>query len=212
MNDYKETFATWNKIAQIYEDKFMNLDLYNQTYDLFCEAITAKNPTVLELGCGPGNITKYLLTKRPDFEIDAVDVAPNMIALAQQNNPTAQCKVMDVREIDCIQKPYNAIVCGFCIPYLSATDVSKLIADCHHLLLQNGVFYLSFVAGDYTQSDYQKGSSGDRVYFYYHSLESVVESFEKQGFSVDNLIAMKYPKNDNTEEIHTIIIARKTAA
>jgi cyclopropane fatty-acyl-phospholipid synthase-like methyltransferase len=210
MNDYKETFATWNKIAQIYEDKFMNLDLYNQTYDLFCEAITAKNPTVLELGCGPGNITKYLLTKRPDFEIDAVDVAPNMIALAQQNNPTAQCKVMDVREIDCIQKEYDAIVCGFCIPYLSATDVSKLIADCHHLLMQNGVIYLSFVAGDYDQSDFQKGSSSDRVYFYYHSLESVVQSFEKQGFSVDNLIAVKYPKNDNTEEIHTIIIARKT--
>ena len=212
MNDYKETFETWNKIAQIYEDKFMNLDLYNQTYDLFCEAITAKNSTVLELGCGPGNITKYLLTKRPDFKIDAVDVAPNMIALAQQNNPTAECKVMDVREIDSIQKSYNAIVCGFCIPYLSAADVSKLIADCHHLLFQNGIFYLSFVAGDYTQSDFQKGFSGDRVYFYYHSLESIIESFEKQGFSVDNLIAVKYPKKDNTEEIHTIIIARKTTA
>jgi len=212
MNNYKETFATWNKIAQIYEDKFMNLDLYNQTYDMFCEAITAKNATVLELGCGPGNITKYLLTQRPDFKIDAVDVAPNMIALAQQNNSTAQCKVMDVREIDSIQKPYNAIVCGFCIPYLSAADVSKLITDCHHLLLQNGVFYLSFVVGDYNQSDYQKGSSGDRVYFYYHSLESVVESFEKQAFSINNLIAVNYPKNDNTEEIHTIIIARKTTA
>ena len=212
MTDYKETFETWNKIAQIYEDKFMNLDLYNQTYDLFCEAITTENPTVLELGCGPGNITKYLLTKRPDFKIDAVDVAPNMIALAKQNNPTAHCEVMDVREIDSIQKSYNAIVCGFCIPYLSVADVSKLINDCYHLLLQNGVIYLSFVAGDYTQSDYQKGSSGDRVYFYYHSLESIVESFEKQGFTIDNVIAVKYPKSDNTEEIHTIIIARKITA
>ncbi len=212
MNDYKETFATWNKIAQIYEDKFMNLDLYNQTYDLFCEAIKIEYPTVLELGCGPGNITKYLLTKRPDFKIDAIDVAANMIALAQQNNPTAQCKVMDVREIDSIQKLYNAIVCGFCIPYLSAADVSKLIADCYHLLLQNGVFYLSFVAGDYAKSDYQKGSTGDPIYFYFHSLESIIESFEKQGFIVDNLISVKYPKNDNTEEIHTIIIARKTTA
>ena len=212
MNDYKETFETWNKIAQIYEDKFMNLDIYNQTYDLFCDAITIENPTVLELGCGPGNITKYLLTKRPDFKIDALDVAPNMIVLAQQNNPTAHCKVMDVREIHSIQKPYNAIVCGFCIPYLSAADVSKLIADCYQLLLQNGVIYLSFVAGDYTQSDYQKGSSGDRVYFYYHSLESVTKNIEKHGFTIDNLITVKYPKNDNSEEIHTIIIARKTIA
>lgn len=30
---YQETFETWNKIAGLYEEKFMDLDLYNQSYD-----------------------------------------------------------------------------------------------------------------------------------------------------------------------------------
>lgn len=209
MDQYKETFETWNKVAQLYQDKFMDLDLYNETYDLFCDLIANKNPTVLELGCGPGNITKYLLNKRPDFIIDAVDVAPNMIALAQNNIPNASFKVMDVREINSIQKQFDALVCGFCIPYLSQSDVSKLIVDSHQLLVNNGILYWSFVAGDYNNSGYQKGSSGDRTYFYYHSLANTIKILEEYGFEINNLISVNYTSTNGNEEKHTVIIARK---
>ena len=33
-NRYTETFETWNKVAALYQDKFMDLDLYNDTYEL----------------------------------------------------------------------------------------------------------------------------------------------------------------------------------
>lgn len=210
MDRYQETFNTWNKLAQLYQDKFMDLDLYNETYDLFCDSIYIKNPTLLELGCGPGNITKYLLCKRPDFIIKAIDVAPHMIQLAQQNIPNAHFQVMDVREIDSLQKQFNAIVCGFCIPYLSESDVLKLITDCHQLLTNDGIIYLSFVAGDYTNSNYQKGSSGDRTYFYYHSLENIVKTLEKQGFSISKLMTVNYTANNGNKEKHTVIIAKKS--
>lgn len=68
MNTSKSTIETWDKLASQYQDKFMNLDLYNDTYDLFCSRIVKKEASVLELGCGPGNITKYMLSKRPDFK------------------------------------------------------------------------------------------------------------------------------------------------
>jgi hypothetical protein len=31
MDRYKETFETWNKVASLYQDKFMELDLYNDS-------------------------------------------------------------------------------------------------------------------------------------------------------------------------------------
>ncbi len=209
MDRYKETFDSWNKVAQLYHDKFMNLDLYNESYDTFCDAVTTENPLVLELGCGPGNITRYLLSKRPDFRIEAIDVAPNMIQLAQQNISDADFKVMDVREIHTIQKQFNAIIGGFCIPYLSETDVSKLVADCNRLLVHGGILYLSFVAGDYNDSGYQKGSSGDRTYCYFHGLESIRKTLEKQEFTVKNLMTVKYPRKEIIE-IHTMIISAKS--
>ncbi len=71
MNRYQETFKAWNKIAQIYQDKFMELDLYNEAYDTFCELIPVKNSKILEIACGPGNITKYLLGKILIIELKA---------------------------------------------------------------------------------------------------------------------------------------------
>ena len=107
MDRYKETFETWNKVASLYQDKFMDLDLYNNTYDFICNSITRKNARILEIGCGPGNITKYLLSKRPDFDIYGIDIAPKMIELAKKNNPSASFEIMDIRQIDEIKTKYE---------------------------------------------------------------------------------------------------------
>ena len=100
MDRYKETFDTWNKVASIYQDKFMDMALYNDTYDYICNSIAKPKAKLLEIGCGPGNITKYLLSKRPDFDIFGIDIAPNMIELAKKNNPTANFDIMDSRQIN----------------------------------------------------------------------------------------------------------------
>lgn len=209
MDRYKETFETWNKVAKLYQDKFMDLDLYDDTYDTFCEQIVKVNSTILEIGCGPGIITKYLLNKRPDFKIDAIDISPKMIELAKTNNPKANFKVMDSRKIDNLVTNFDAVVCGFCLPYLSESDCSKLMKDCSKILADNGIIYLSFVEGDYKNSGYQTASSGDRVYFYYHSLESINKELKENNFRTIKLWHKQYTKNGEAEETHTIIIAER---
>ena len=209
MDKYQETFNTWNKVAKLYEEKFMHLDLYNDTYDIFCDAISKKNAAVLEIGCGPGNITAYILTQRPDLNIAAIDISPNMIALAKDNCPAATFTVMDSREIHTLESTYDAILCGFCLPYLSASDREKLIADCAQLLNANGIFYLSFVEGDENTSGYQAGSSGNRTYFYYHDLNSLKSELVKNMFEITHLLHKRYAKSDGSEEVHTVLMGRK---
>jgi len=210
MSRYKETFNTWDKQAKIYQDKFMVYDLYNDTYDTFLESLNNRqNSKVLEIGCGPGNITKYLLTKSRELDITAIDVSPKMIELAKHNNPSAQCLVMDAREISKLNKLYDAIICGFCIPYLNNSDCLKLIEDCNNLLSKSGILYLSFVEGNYTDSGYLIGFSGDRVYFCYHNLELLQKNLKTNSFEVEQIIHKRYMKVDKKEEVHTIIIARK---
>ena len=212
MDKYQETFQTWNKIAKIYQDKFMNLDLYNDSYDDFLELIIKTNASVLEVGCGPGNITKYLLTKKTDLKIIGIDISENMIELAKKNNPTAEFVIMDCREIDSLNKKFDAIICGFCIPYLSNSDCLKLISDCKNLLNNSGILYLSFVHGNYENSGYISGSSGDRTYFYYHNLNNLVKTLESNHLEINRLIPKNYIKTDGTDEIHTILISKKTNA
>jgi len=188
----------------------MDLDLYDDTYDLFCQLIKKPNATIFEIGCGSGNITKYLLAKRPDFNILATDVAPSMIVLAQQNNPTAKFMVMDARKIDALNSKFNGIMCGFCMPYLSKEDCLKLIKDSSDLLEVDGVFYGSAIEGNYDLSDYETSSDGQvKMFVYYHQTDYLLESFKENNMEVIDLIRKKYQKSDGTTSIHLIIIAKK---
>ena len=207
----KRSVSTYNKSAKNYEDKFMEMDLYNNTYRFFCDAITIKNPEILEIACGPGNVTKYLLNQRPDFKLLGIDLAPNMIQLAKKNNPNATFKVKDCREICSLRQSFNAIMCGFCMPYLSKDECEKLIADASNLLDDQGVLYVSTMEGDYEKSGYELTSfSGDnKVFIYYHQETFLKNCFEKYGFEILQLERKEYPEPDGSFLIDMIFILRK---
>jgi cyclopropane fatty-acyl-phospholipid synthase-like methyltransferase len=210
MDSYKITFQSWDKVAERYQEKFMDLDLYNDTYDLFWGLIKKPNARILEIGCGPGNITKYLLSKRPDLQIEGIDVSPNMIKLAKKNNPLAHFEVMDCREIDKLSDRYDAIMCGFCMPYLSKEDCEKLIRDCSVLLNKGGVMYLSAIEGDYGKSGYEADSSGQhKSYVYYHSENHLTECLRKNNFELTSLEHKNYVKTNGVSSVHIIFIGRK---
>lgn len=208
LND--ETHITWNKIAQIYEDKFMDLDYYNESYGHFLKLINESPARLFEIGCGPGNITKYLLKKRPDLTVYGIDVAPNMVNLARKNNPTAHFEEMDCRTISALHEKFDAIVGGFCIPYLTQNETVDFIQNCAQLLNSNGCIYISFVEGNPEDSTFQVGSSGDRVFFNFHQIETLEKLLTENSFLKPTILKVNYPKSDSTTEIHTILISTKS--
>ena len=211
MDKYKETFDTWNNVASVYQDKFMDFALYNDTYDYICNSIEKPNAKLLEIGCGPGNITKYLLSQRPDFDIYGIDIAPNMIALARLNNPTADFTIMDSRDIHNFDIKFDGIISGFCLPYLSQTESNQLISNTYNLLNENGFTYLSFVEGNPEKSGFQVGSMG-RVYFNFHTLNSIKEQLIRTNFGDIEIFKVEYKRAKLEYEIHTIITGRKKNA
>jgi trans-aconitate methyltransferase len=211
MDSYEVTVETFDRNASVYQDKYMYLDIYNDTYDLFCELIKKRNPAIFEMGCGPGNITKYLLSKRPDFKIEAIDMAPNMLRLAQINNPNVTFKVMDCRKIDKITAKYDAIIGGFCLPYLSKEDTDKLIKDCSTMLNPNGLLYLSTMEDDYSKSGYETASNGkDKAFIYYHQEAYLRGRLVEQGFEIVDFRRKNFVKGDGTSSLDIIFIAKKT--
>ena len=175
----------------------MTLDLYNDTLDEFCRQVNNKNATILELGCGPGNITKYLLNTSLQFRITGLDLAPRMIELAIKNNPGADFRIMDCRDIAKIEEKYDAIMCGFCMPYLSKKESAKLIQDASKLLRPGGVIYISTMEGDYQASGYEATSfsPGDEVYIYYHQAKIMEDSLARTRWHFSNRYDFSGAKN-----------------
>lgn len=208
MDPYKETFHTWNHLADAYKERFMDFDLYHGTYDALC-TLLPKNAKVLELGSGPGIIGKYLHDKRPDLQLVLTDVAPNMVRTAQKVVPKARTQVLDVRKLDSLREDFDAVVAGFVLPYLSEKDVLKLMEDLQKRILPDGWIYLSFVPGNLSDSGFISGSTGKRTYFWYHSDETIQNTLKSHGFVLKKAWRLRYSKSDGNEETHTILIAQK---
>lgn len=205
MHYYNDSYTTWNKLAELYQEKFMHLNIYNETYNAFSSLLNNKNAEILDCGCGPGNIASYLFKQNPQLKITGTDVSENMVALAKANNPSAAFSVMDSRDILSLNKNFDGILSGFCIPYLAVNDCKKFIEDCYALLTPKGILYLSFVEGDYNNSGYKSASTGDKTYFHYYNTETISKILTNNPFTIKQQFNILYKE----EEIHSIIIAEK---
>ncbi len=210
MDRTKQAVEIFNRRAGDYQDKFMDFDLYNDTFDAFCEMLPGRTANVLDIACGPGNITKYLLKKRFDLKILGIDLSENMIRLAGINNPTAEFKLMDCRDIGLLYEKYEGIMCGFCLPYLSKEESVKLISDAAKLLNKEGVIYISIMEGDYKNSGLQKSSDGkDEMYRYFHQEDYLTQALKESGFKTIHIERKDFPTQDGTKPSDLIIIGKK---
>lgn len=208
MDHYRITQDTWNKLALAYQDKFMDLDIYDHSYNLFLDKLP-HDAAVLEIGCGPGNITKYLLSNRSDLRLLGIDTSPDMIRLAEINNPAATFSVMDCRNLGDAIPACNGIICGFCLPYLSREDVNKLILDASHLLHPEGVLYLSMIEGKYSKSGLETSAAGHVMQVYYYEENNIVRRLRECGFAVTDILRVDYPRNVGPKQVHLVVIAKK---
>jgi len=211
MSKKETTINTYNQAAKAYQNKFMQMDLYNDCYDLFCKHIDNREAHLLEVACGPGNVTRYLLNNNPNYKILGIDLAPNMVSLAQKNVPNATFRVMDCLEIDQLNSTFDAIMCAFCLPYLSKEQLTEFLLHSAKVLHTGGMLYLSTMEGKYSNSGFETTSfSGEnKVYIYYYSREYLRGILEQYGFGIIDFRTKQYPEPDGSFLTDLIYIARK---
>ncbi len=202
--------ATWNKVASIYEERFMNPGEFIESYDCFLSFLNNPNSRVLEICCGPGNISQYLLQNKRNLDLVGIDIAPEMVAKAQKNNPGAKFLTMDCRKMENLGSGFNGIICGFGLPYLSKEDVTIFVSNCYKMLLPEAPFYLSFIEGEYSDSGLEFSSTGDSCYVYYYSRSEIKQLMLGAGFRLVETFFIPYMNSKGITRMQCIIISLKT--
>ena len=112
--NYMDTFdlsvKVFDEFAAEYAQRFEDIDGYLASIDRFCDLMILKNPQILELACGPGNVTKYIKQRFPDSDYLAIDLAPGMIDIAQQQIKGVDFRIMDVRKISTLDRKFDSII------------------------------------------------------------------------------------------------------
>lgn len=210
MNKTQAAIRLFDQLAEVYQEKFMDVSLYQGSLDLLCRLLK-KDAKVLELACGPGNVTRYLSSKRPDLRILGTDLAPNMLELARANNPDADFQLMDCRDLDTLDVKYDGIICAFGLPYLSKEEAIKFIVDAGKTLSPEGFLFLSTMEDDPEKSGWQKPGSGEEnlsAYIHFHQAGYLTKALEKSGFEIVDLERVESLEQKEKTENDLLIIAR----
>jgi trans-aconitate methyltransferase len=211
MENFDVSVQRFDQFAVEYARRFMDMNEYSDSIDRFCDSIENTQPKILELACGPGNVTRLLKSRFPESQITAIDLAPQMIEIARKSLPEVDFRVMDVRNISTIPGRFDAIMCSFCLPFLSKEDTEKLIVDCAQQLVPGGVLYVSTMEGNEERAGFETNSfSGDaEIYFNYHQQSDLENAFEKSGFEIRQIKLQDYIEPDGYTTIDMIFIGAK---
>ena len=201
--------GVFDKLAEKYRDKFMDLTMYNEFYRQFCELLPTGRARVLDAACGPGNVSRFLIAQRPDLDLLSIDLAPRMVELARAAVPAVQCVVHDCRRIAELKRRFDGIICAFGLPYLSSKEAKHFIHAAGKMIEPQGVLYLSAMLGRSEDSGFEVCSSGDQVYINYHSEEQIMAYLHESGFAVTKQWQVPSPIAASKKTTDLIVIARK---
>lgn len=206
-----ETFQTWDKLADLYWEKFSKIRIYDHTYDNFTSYLPDENPTVLDVGCGPGIIAHNIKSQKKNARLTGVDVSPNMIRKATEMVEGFEGHILKIQDIGRLSQTFQGIICGFGLPYLNHNEAQDFINLCYAMLEDTGVLYISFVEGDLQGPEIKKDHQGNRILFYYHQTETLLKCLESTGFFVKNKWVIPYPSPTDFQQEHIVLLATKTA-
>lgn len=203
----KRTIEAYNNSASQYSQTIAALSNYDDTYEYLLCCLKSQSK-LLDLACGPANISRYLLEKDDSIDVYGVDLSREMIKLAKSNVPGGMFYEVDIRYFD-LEKTFDTIVCGFGVPYLSSDDVFTMFENVYNHLSNDGVFYFSFMHGE--KSGYETPSfyPGAEMYIYHHDKNLILKYLDDIGFSVERKWVLDYQEGNGEITKDVVIICRK---
>ncbi|APU69498.1 class I SAM-dependent DNA methyltransferase [Christiangramia flava] len=204
----KNTVQLFDKYAESYAQRFMDVSLYAPSLKEFCRLLPPHG-SMLELGCGPGNVTAFLLKQREDLQILATDLSEEMLKITRKNLPGISCRPLNFKELENWPHRYEAVMAAFCLPYLNQAETASFMHQLAVILEPGGIIYMSLMEGDHELSGMQKSSNGqDEMMIFYHSRDWLLAQLQEKGFEVvfDQLIDQ--PEEHRSSGKDLVIIAR----
>ena len=196
-NSIKENIkSVYKKYANEFNKKIASLEIYNESYDYLLNRIK-DNSAILDLACGPGNVSYYLKKYMPGLAITGVDISEEMIDLAKRRIQDGKFIVKDICEVN-FKTKFDCVICAFAIPYLNLQETAHVTRIISQSLNSNGHFYLSFMEGTKEGFEKQSFTDNDDLFIYYHTEESVLEIIDQQFLSVIKKFKIDYHEQDGT--------------
>lgn len=143
--------------------------------------------TVLDAGCAGGVKSKFLVDR--GFQVTGIDFAPNFIEIAKKEVPEAEFQVLDIRDVDSLEKQFDGIVLQAVLLHFPKKEISDILKGITSRLHRGGIIHVSVKElredlreeGMEQENDY--GYEYER-FFSYFSQQELEDHLKKSGLSI----------------------------
>ena len=208
MDPGEQAARIFDRYAARYASKYADVGRYIPSLWAFLDLLP-EGSDVLELACGPGNVSTVLLTRRPDLRLLGTDLAPAMLAIAREQLPGATFERMDQRAMRTLGRRFHGIVCAFGLPYLNAAEVTALIADAAAVLRPGGALYLSTMEEVPARSAWEGPTEQERILMHYHAGADVVRDLMNAGLQVRHTHRSSYADAHGKPVTDLMLVAQR---
>jgi SAM-dependent methyltransferase len=178
--------ACYDAVAEAYAAELFD-ELSRKPLDrILLASFAAENKgkgTLIDLGCGPGQTTRFLA----DFGIQNIlgtDLSAGMVAKAAMLNPDLKFRAADMLNLDFGDGRFGSVVAFYAIVHFNTEDLTKAFNEIYRVLISGGQFLFSFHIGeDLIHRNEFFGKKVD-VDFYFFKTEDILELLKRTGFKV----------------------------
>jgi SAM-dependent methyltransferase len=168
---------------------------------------TKNRGLVCDLGCGPGQVTRFL----SDLQVPVfgVDVSPNMVAEARRLNPGLDFREGDMLALDLPPRSLAGIVAFYAIVNLPQERVVLAFREMCRALEPGGLGLIAFHAGDEIVRPAELWGVPQTLDFYLHPPARICQLLDAAGFAVEEVAEREpYPEVEYQSR-RAYIFARK---
>ena len=202
----------YNKTAKNYADKFID-ELSKKHFDrIILQSFALENAAcgkLIDLGCGPGQTTKYLadcgLT-----DLIGTDISPEMIKVAGIINPQLHFETADMLALPYPDNSFGSAVAFYAIVHFDYHQLTIAFNEVKRVLTNDGQFLFSFHIGDTIVHRDNFLDHPVSVDFYFFETSKITDLLINAGFDIIDVVERQPYKDIEYASKRAYIWAKNT--
>ena len=181
---------TYNAISQKYVSSYP-FSQYTQYVDRFLSKLKP-NSRILDLGCGPGIVAKYI-TER-GHKIVGIDISPAMLKMASKAAPSAKFRLESMQDVSFPKASFDGAVAIFSLLHVPSYELQPIVNKVRSFIKKDGYFLIAVVRGKGEHISPDPLIKGRSMFWRGFIRYEINEALMKAGFKI-LVIETNYSKN-----------------
>jgi SAM-dependent methyltransferase len=176
------TAAGYDLVAAEYAQRIYR-ELEAKPFDrAFLDRLATGMPAgeVLDLGCGPGHVGRYLRDR--GIPGRGLDISREMVRVARALNPTIECRQGDMRELPFPDRFFAGVAAFYSIIHLEPAELEPVFTEVRRVLRPGGLLALAFHIGNEIRHVDELWGIRTSLDFVFFEPPQVAEALRAAGF------------------------------